>query len=36
MDFVVVDTDVASNIHKDRLPGPLATRLIGKTSSSRS
>ena len=31
MDFVVVDTDVASNIHKDRLPGPLATRLVGKT-----
>jgi len=30
MDFVVVDTDVASNIHKDRLPGPLATRLVGK------
>jgi len=30
MDFVVVDTDVASNIHKDRLPGPLAARLIGK------
>jgi predicted nucleic acid-binding protein len=31
MDFVVVDTDVASNIHKDRLSGPLAARLIGKT-----
>lgn len=31
MDFVVVDTDVASNIHKDRLPGSLATRLVGRT-----
>lgn len=31
MDFVVIDTDVASNIHKDRLPGPLAARLVGKT-----
>jgi hypothetical protein len=31
MDFVVVDTDGASNIHKDRLTGPLAVRLLGKT-----
>lgn len=31
MDFVVLDTDVASNIHKDRLSGPMAGRLIGKT-----
>jgi hypothetical protein len=31
MDFVVVDTDVASQIHKDRLVGPLAARLAGKT-----
>jgi predicted nucleic acid-binding protein len=31
MEFVVVDTDVASNIHKDRLPGHLAVRLLGKT-----
>lgn len=31
MDFIVVDTDVASNIHKDRLSGPLAARLVGKT-----
>ena len=30
MDFVVVDTDVASNIHKDRLTGPLAAKLTGK------
>lgn len=30
MDFLVVDTDVASNIHKDRLPDQLAARLAGK------
>ena len=31
MDFVVVDTDVASNIHKDRLPDPMASRLVRKS-----
>ena len=31
MDFVVVDTDVASNIHTDRLSGPMASRLVGKS-----
>jgi predicted nucleic acid-binding protein len=31
MDFVVVDTDVASNIHKDRLSGPMTSRLVGKS-----
>lgn len=31
MSLVVLDTDVASASFRDRLPGPLATRLTGRT-----
>lgn len=30
MDLAVLDTDVASLLHKGTLSGPLATRLIGR------
>ncbi len=30
MQPVVLDTDVASLLHKGRLPGPLATRLVNR------
>ncbi len=30
MDYIVLDTDVASLIHKRRVPRPLAARLAGK------
>ena len=30
MQPVVLDTDVASLIHKGKLPGPLAARLVGR------
>jgi predicted nucleic acid-binding protein len=29
--YLVVDTDVSSQILRDRLPSPLATQLVGKT-----
>ena len=31
MDYVVLDTDVASLIFRNRLPAPMAARLAGKT-----